>query len=514
MAIDPTLIPDTIHWYEGMLLLPEHFRAAGRRQELLSGYLTQVAGPYSWGVRRLDHEIIGSVFRVRAVDAVMPDGLVVVYDASEAGAAPLEIDMTVFELDAGGRSRVLIHLAAPVIQPRFFGQDEAEAGGLARYASVQGRPLEIDDPDRGWDEAAGEGAHERPWLRPILKLHATVEGRQLPPRQYVALPLARIRRDALSQLVEDRYEPPRSLIAGAARLTECAQAVATELDTKAMYLKEKLKRVRTAPVGDAPTKSKAVSDAPTGAKAVGEAAERAAVLGALSAEMRLLRQRVEAIQQNVDNLQALARTLPRLRMLLADPLTHPHALYAALHDVAGDVALIGGELSLPPLVPYDHADALVGFDAVAGHVLRILATLGQRYTVVPFERIKDGRFELALAPGQLRHRFVIGAVRSPEEPAEGIRHWMANAVIGTIDHKGDIKRMRVGGAARREIDRDRELDLEAPALTTLFHVDATATSVSETDTILFVEHLTEDAPLAILLYAPNSEAEEIAAAQP
>ena len=33
MAIDPTLIPDTIHWYEGMLLLPEHFRAAGRRPD-------------------------------------------------------------------------------------------------------------------------------------------------------------------------------------------------------------------------------------------------------------------------------------------------------------------------------------------------------------------------------------------------------------------------------------------------------------------------------------------------
>ncbi|KAK3172159.1 hypothetical protein Dsin_033166 [Dipteronia sinensis] len=480
-----------VHWYEGMLLLPEHFRAQARRQEMLSGYLAHAAAPYAWGLRRMQHEIVGTVYRVTALEAIMPDGLLVTFDAAAKDAVSLEIDMSGFSLDIGDAARMLIHLVVPVLQPRFFGQDDAEAGGLARYQSVQGVPLELDDPDRAWGDAASELARERPWYRPILRLHATLEGKQLPPRQYVAMPLVRIKRDALSRLVEDRYEPPRPLIGGATLLTAVAQGIATELDAKATYLKERLRRVRMAPVGRDATRS----PRPNVATATGEV-DRAAVLSALNAEMRLLRQRVEALQQNVDNLQALARTLPRLKLLLADPLTHPRAVYEALHDVAGDVALIGGDLSLPEVRAYDHLDPLAGFDMLGAHILQILRTLGQRYTVMAFDRIKDGRFELALAPDQLKRHFVIGAVRAPEEPAEGIRHWMANAVIGTINHKGDIRRMRVGGAERHEIDRDRDLELEAPPLTTLFHVDATTGTFSENDAVLFVDHLPADAPAA------------------
>src|SRR5688572_5016340 len=75
-------IPDAIQWHEGLLLTPQHFQQLSSRHEALVQYGTSLVAPFCWGVRRFKHHQISLTpgkFRVLELEAVMPDGLVVVH---------------------------------------------------------------------------------------------------------------------------------------------------------------------------------------------------------------------------------------------------------------------------------------------------------------------------------------------------------------------------------------------------------------------------------------------------
>jgi type VI secretion system protein ImpJ len=87
---DARLIPDAVQWHEGMLLSPQHFQQADLHNQALQGYMTLVAAPYGWGVRRLrinEAALMAGRFAVTDLEAVMPDGLLVQHaDDTEANA--------------------------------------------------------------------------------------------------------------------------------------------------------------------------------------------------------------------------------------------------------------------------------------------------------------------------------------------------------------------------------------------------------------------------------------------
>src|SRR4051812_30411108 len=93
MATDGSNVPDMLQWYDGMLLLPEHFQAAHRRQEMLGGRLARTVAPHGWGVGSLVTRIADAKFEVLALDAVMPDGLVIQYSSTDPDDLALEIDL-------------------------------------------------------------------------------------------------------------------------------------------------------------------------------------------------------------------------------------------------------------------------------------------------------------------------------------------------------------------------------------------------------------------------------------
>src|SRR5215813_2876797 len=89
-------IPDAINWHDGLLLTPQQFQQLTLRNEALVQYGTSLFLPFCWGLRRFKHDPIvlpGGKLRVVELEAVMPDGLVVWQDSSEAEDA-LEIDLT------------------------------------------------------------------------------------------------------------------------------------------------------------------------------------------------------------------------------------------------------------------------------------------------------------------------------------------------------------------------------------------------------------------------------------
>src|SRR5690349_6497442 len=110
-------IPDAIQWHEGLLLTPQHFQQLSSRHEALVQYGTSLVAPFCWGVRRFKHHAISlpaGKLRVLELEAVMPDGLVVVHGLHGAGRDDiLEIDHTAHAEHMGHRV-ALVHLAVSV----------------------------------------------------------------------------------------------------------------------------------------------------------------------------------------------------------------------------------------------------------------------------------------------------------------------------------------------------------------------------------------------------------------
>ncbi len=494
MADELLTIPDMLHWYDGMLLLPEHFQAAHRRHEMLVGYLARTVAPHGWGVKSLKAGIAGTKLAVLELEAVMPDGLAFHYrvGALDKGERPLEVDLADKKPLLGQRKRLMVHLLVTAWSDDCIVEDGPVPGRSGRYMSVKGAPLERDDPDTGKADPAAERMHERPWLRPILELHV---GDVSPQGKDVVLPIVRIAQDNDSRIVFDRYEPPRPALGGSDYLSDnvdnglpshfaekhhlhdVARRVATSLRDKAQFLSEKVQRNRGVP------------------------GFRAAAGPAVDTRLRQLIQQFQMHQHDVENLRALVRPVPRLEGLIKDRSAHPFALYLALCDIVGDLAMLKGELYLPEVPAYDHLDSLASFDVLELHIRSMLDSLAQRFRILPFTRTMQGRFELSFHPADLGERLIIGAVRAKDQTVDSIQSWMTHADIATNERMPELKPKRISGPPRLPIGRVEALDLSPPALTSLFEVERSAEFIDRNDGLLIIENSASGGPTSILLYA-------------
>ena len=167
-----------VRWYEGMLLMPQHFQLLARRQESLLHYHAAVMAPYHWGVRSMQTDILASgIFRIRELDAVMPNGLAV--SARPKDAADLTINLTTLG-DEAMRRPTRIHLAIRDLRADRY---------LARELTVA-------------DEQEG-GESEVQVIVPKLLLFAGDE----PPAAFVSFPLAEVEYRG-EKFIRTRYEPP------------------------------------------------------------------------------------------------------------------------------------------------------------------------------------------------------------------------------------------------------------------------------------------------------------------
>jgi type VI secretion system protein ImpJ len=448
MPIDARLIPEAVQWHEGMLLSPQHFQLAARRTEALAAYLMGLAAPLCWGVQRLQIDqslLLEGVFRVVELEAVMPDGLPVLYPAGDDDPR-LELDFKETEIDPRV-TPVTVHVAVAARS------EHANLGGLMRYRSVEGSPV--------LDDNTGDNALAVPRLRPAPSLHLMASPLQGPSSKYVSLPLARIAyRD--ETYVLDSFEPPRTALTRDTMLYRCARRVAVQLREKALALGESLQSVRLQG-----------NDAHTPA------------IGA--------------------QLSSVVRTLPRLEALLDSGVAHPFQVYLALCDVVGDVAVIGGQLNLPQLSGYEHRDPLPPFSEIALHIERVLALLRETFRSVRFTRLEPGRFALAMRPGWVTKTPIIGARIGPGQSADAVRDWMETALIASSSRMRNIRENRVRGAARDVVAEAAELELVASPNVLLHRILAEDFAIVPEDT-LEVAGAAEDPghgqPLELVLYLP------------
>ena len=125
-------IPDAIQWHEGLLLTPQHFQQLSFRHEALVQYGTSLFAPFCWGVRRFKHHAISlpsGKLRVLELEAVMPDGLVVVHGLHDSGRDDvLEIDLSSQAEEIGERGALV-----QIVVPRQGGNSN---GDSLRYESL------------------------------------------------------------------------------------------------------------------------------------------------------------------------------------------------------------------------------------------------------------------------------------------------------------------------------------------------------------------------------------------
>ncbi|HLL84046.1 MAG TPA: type VI secretion system baseplate subunit TssK, partial [Longimicrobium sp.] len=166
-------IPEAVLWEDGMLLSPQHFQQGAQRQEELLHYHIGLEMPYHWGVVRLvwdEGQLARNLLRVRALEAVMPDGMAVRHHLEHT----LEVDLTE-HAEKARINPVRVWLTVPGRR----GAGEPWQGSLQRTVPTEG--------DRAVDEHTGEEIIIRR-ARPVLRLEAGPR----PGNAYVSLPLAEV----------------------------------------------------------------------------------------------------------------------------------------------------------------------------------------------------------------------------------------------------------------------------------------------------------------------------------
>lgn len=413
---DIRAIPDAVQWHEGMLLSPHHFQQADLRTNSLNAYMTLAVSPFGWGVRRLEIDrsaLVGGTFSVTELEAIMPDGLLVVHPA-DTHAPALAVDLKALPPEAAA-GRITVHVTVAVRSDLAM-----RTGELQRFRSVEGPEVV--------DENTGDNAIPIPRLRPVLSLHCTDSPLRPPSSRFVSLPLAILQPEGQG-FTTVPFEPPRLAVEPGTLLYRLSNDLAAELATKAKAWGERL---------------------------------RGAVF----------RGQANLVGDSIASLRAIVAGMPRLDALLRTALAHPFVVYLALCDIAGDLAVVGGRVALPSLGRYDHADPLTAFEAVRAFVHDALEALRTPHRSVAFDHSAPGRFELALHADHVRGALVVGARMAPGQDAASVNAWFDQALIGTASRIPSMRLNRIDGAPRTAIGTAPELDLVPPPNMLLFRVTA------------------------------------------
>lgn len=404
--------PDPIQWYEGMLLTPQHFQQSWLRQDAVLHYHMARLSPFHYGVGRLKVDpamLVVGVFRVLALEAVLPDGLVVSHPSD--GAGDLQISL-VGHADQLKEAPATIHLVAPVYKP-----GAAAGGELARFRSVDGAPVV--------DENTGDNEQAMPRLRPRLSL---LIGDEV-PQKYTALPIARVAyQNEAFQLTD--YQPPCFAAASDSALTDAGRSLAKRLREKASFLAGRLR-------------------APGGAM-----------------QPSMLADARHAVQ-------CMVAGLPPLEALLGAGPLHPFALHGALCAVAGHVSTLGPGLLPPLFDRYDHGDPLGSLRPIIDFIERMIDTVSESYATIRFAADEAGfRLKIETAWLEGATGLLVGLRLAPGQTEAEAESWMSDSLIASAGIMGVLRERRLRGAARGRVERDDRLEVTPERGVLLFRITA------------------------------------------
>ncbi|MCX6598764.1 MAG: type VI secretion system baseplate subunit TssK [Acidobacteria bacterium] len=404
-------IPAAVHWYEGMLLAPQHFQLSAARQEMLVDYTTLLVSPYGWGLRRLkiNPQLLSSgSFQVEELEAVMPDGTVVAAKPGE-----LILDLTA-SLKSVGQGAVTVHLALPARTAA------GVKGELPRLVNAGGEEV----ADENTADNRLPVARSRPNLSLVAsqpKDRTSADGKatpesNAPDHRYVSFPLAKVLFKDEAYVLDD-YVPPVVAVApgtpGSPLNQMCGQLV-SRLREKAMFVSEKVRS------------PSAILDKPL-------------------------------LAENRSKMHSLVAGLPQFEALLATGTSHPLPLYLALCTLAGHLASLGTSLLPPVAAPYNHLDLRASFQEMLDFALKMTNEgVPETHQVFPF-RLRDGVFELLFETAWANRRLVLGLRQASGVTERELITWGEECVIGSAGVTTSLLSRRILGAKREFVESDDTL---------------------------------------------------------
>lgn len=412
-------IPDAVCWREGMRLTPQHFQQQALRHERLSAYLLGLVQPYFWGVLSIEYNFSGTRFEITSLEAIMPDGLVVAYKATNfetTNIESLKIDLASLKSDKNGAYSIFIAVKASICAVK---QDHAD-----RFRKTLSLPIS--------DSNTGSSDVVISVLQPILLL---VCGASSSYDEYDLLPLARYTKLDGSYTATSFIPPsPRisEILAQTSALYNNVKGVCNLVRDKYNYFVTQFANNQRAGETQKATDSQ----------------WKISILGA-----RLL------------ELEALIDTSP-----------HPQQIYLLLCALLGIAASADPEQGLPYILPFDYSDMSICMDDVMSQIKTRLAFFSPAYERLYFSY--DGHRSFLLNCKLLPHsvQFYIGLRLPPEKTEVEMSNWLNAAVIASSSKISVLDHNRVAGIQRSALDIVQAVGYEVGSDIRLFQLDMTGNS--------------------------------------
>ena len=340
---------DRIQWHEGMFLTPQHFQQESARVDALVGWQALAGQPNAWGVRRLEVDeahLSGGLLRIVALEAIMPDGMAVRYDAGRAQGASLELDLAPW-MESMARAELPVYLVL------------GRAGSLrlpgqpSRFRALAGELVE--------DDVSEALAEEVPRMGANLALMAG----KAPGAAWISLQLMTLRKhDEI--VTRGPWWPAQLEVKPSSPISQRARELARLMRAKALFLGQ----------------------------------QSAAHSSRLEDRLALLelRQRLANLTFNLPLLEAVLEAAP----------VQPLALYLALCAQLGPLSALrpGAVPQMPP--PYVHADSHGAFMSVLDQLHALAGEVSQAWRSCTFG-FDGAQFALPLKSGWLDcPRLVVG----------------------------------------------------------------------------------------------------------
>ena len=394
-----------------MLLTPQHFQQEGARIDTLLAWQTIATNPYGWGVRELlidEARLSTGTVSVLRLEAILPNGMAVSYDASSAQVQDMELKLELAPWDGEMTQRdVDVYLV--------LGNTRSlrQPGQPAMFRGIESAPVE------------DEVSEALPATVPRMAVNLALMADALPSFGYASLRLMTVNK--VNEIVRrGAFLPAMLQVPAEAPMLKRARELATQMRSKALFL----------------------------------ARQTAQPSSRTEDRLNLLEQK--------SRLASLILNLPLLEAVSSCPVVQPLPLYLALCAQLGALTTLrpGAVPLMPPA--YDHGDSSAMFDTVLTALSSLVAEVSQEWKTCTFEF--DGKvFALDVQPEWLAgSRIVVGLRGRPESEA---MQWMRGAAIGSKTVWTSLTDRRVSGAARVKIDVAEELGLRASSGYTLFSIE-------------------------------------------
>ena len=406
--LNVTKIDAKVHWYEGMLLSPQHFQQSEIYLEKLIANQLQRLGGFYWGVAQFEYDDIAlasNQLQAKLLHCVMPDGLVDQYQfngETSLGEEALSLDLSALDFLDGEIKTIAISVARD-------GEGAASDSGqeLQRYTSVNfGQTSDQNNPDKKIDI-----------VRLVPKVRFGLEQDVSP--NHVSLPLMRVKKQADGTFVAQDYTPP-------------TVQLQSTLVVKGSGLSSAIVKV------------------------LAKARLRANRLRSLHADRRADEVRSQFQRDRIIHLTA---RLSAVEVLL-DAQSHPFEVYRSLVEYASDVARLNDDPVAPQFQKYNHNDLDASFSGLMRFIDQTIDSVRLDFSAISFVATEPGTFEADLvatsADGirMLAFKLPIGSNK------EEVCAWIESAYVCDQDDYAEMQLKRELGFERNRVREFRQIHLQ------------------------------------------------------